>query len=376
MEIAAGSGMNKSIARFPDVCMSPPSPPAGPLPVPYPDTSFSSDIKEGSSTVRLGGDPAALAQQSYYQPSALGDEAATRAFGMNIVTHQITGKTYFQAWSLDVKFEGKNVCRHWDITTSNHASSGTTTAGTPSIEQASLDRIKAGKCPCCGGPLHDNQRNADPMTEEQWYGTDDASIEALDKEVRDAQQKLDKLSQLKYGGVPKSAAKSLDGQIATARETYGNAFDAHNERVELKEALAEARASGCKNVPNEPDKDCGVYFALRKRPVETDSSGAPRVHPTTGQPMFKNLRAEWENGGRDAFVDWYDKANPSRPIPADHKIHHATPVAGGGCPLGGSGANGYANVVPDQDISARCREIDDKHLQKAQDQAQKRHLIP
>ena len=33
-EIAAENGMNKSIARFPDVCMSPPSPPAGPDPDP------------------------------------------------------------------------------------------------------------------------------------------------------------------------------------------------------------------------------------------------------------------------------------------------------------------------------------------------------
>src|SRR5690348_2223219 len=116
-EIAGNADMNKSIARFPDVCLSPPAPPAGPIPVPYPDTSFSSDLKEGSQTVSLGGQPAALAQQSYYQPSALGDEAATRAWGGNVVTHVITGKTFFQAWSMDVLIEGKNVCRHLDITT-------------------------------------------------------------------------------------------------------------------------------------------------------------------------------------------------------------------------------------------------------------------
>ena len=63
-EIAAENGMNKSIARFPDVCMSPPSPPAGPIPIPYPDTSFSNNLKSGSSTVKIGGNGAALAQQS------------------------------------------------------------------------------------------------------------------------------------------------------------------------------------------------------------------------------------------------------------------------------------------------------------------------
>jgi hypothetical protein len=113
-EIAGKNGMNKSIARFPDVCLSPPSPPAGPIPIPYPDTSFSNNLKEGSETVLIGGKPAALAQKSYYKEPMLGNEAATRAFGSSVVTHQITGKTYFQAWCMSVKFEGKNVCRHFD----------------------------------------------------------------------------------------------------------------------------------------------------------------------------------------------------------------------------------------------------------------------
>jgi hypothetical protein len=147
-EIAAKSGMNKVIAAFPDVCLSPPSPPAGPIPVPYPNSSFSKDLQEGSQTVTLGGQPAALAQQSYYKTSPLGDEAATRSFGANVVTHQITGKTYFQAWSFDVKIEGKNVCRHLDITTSNHASqppgNPTPTPGTSKPAQGSS--IPAG-CP-------------------------------------------------------------------------------------------------------------------------------------------------------------------------------------------------------------------------------------
>jgi hypothetical protein len=114
---------------------------------------MSSDLKEGSQTVKLGGKPAALAQQSYYKPSALGDEAATRAFGMAVVTHTITGKTYFQAWSMDVIIEGKNACRHLDITTSNHASYPGSTPPFPNSEamiQLALDRIDAKQCPCCG----------------------------------------------------------------------------------------------------------------------------------------------------------------------------------------------------------------------------------
>ena len=55
MEIAHKAGGNKVIAAFPDVCMSPPSPPAGPVPLPYPNTSNSGDLQSGSSSVKIGG---------------------------------------------------------------------------------------------------------------------------------------------------------------------------------------------------------------------------------------------------------------------------------------------------------------------------------
>jgi hypothetical protein len=119
-EIACKAGGNKVIAEFPDVCLSPPSPPAGPIPVPYPDTSFSKDMKEGSKTVKIKGQQVMLKDRSYYKTSPLGDEAATNGLGANVLTHTITGKTYFVAWSMDVKFEGQNVDRHLDMTTSNH----------------------------------------------------------------------------------------------------------------------------------------------------------------------------------------------------------------------------------------------------------------
>ena len=63
-----------------------------------------------------------LKDQSFYKTSPLGDEAATNGQGAGVMTHVITGKTYFIAWSMDVKFEGLNVDRHMDMTTSNHAS--------------------------------------------------------------------------------------------------------------------------------------------------------------------------------------------------------------------------------------------------------------
>jgi Domain of unknown function (DUF4150) len=121
-EIACKAGDGKVIAAFPDVCLTPPPPPAGPIPVPYPDTSFSKDMQNGSKTVQIKGQEVMLKDSSFYKTSPLGDEAATNGQGAGVVSHVITGKTYFVAWSMDVLFEGQNVDRHTDMTTSNHAS--------------------------------------------------------------------------------------------------------------------------------------------------------------------------------------------------------------------------------------------------------------
>jgi hypothetical protein len=145
-EIACKSGDAKVIAAFPDVCLSPPSPPAGPIPVPYPDTSFSKDMKNGSKKVKIDGKEVMLKDKSFYKTSPLGNEAATKSLGAGVVSHVITGKTYFVAWSMDVKFEGQNVDRHLDLTTSNHASPMCNEAAPiPSNEEAADKKEK--KCP-------------------------------------------------------------------------------------------------------------------------------------------------------------------------------------------------------------------------------------
>lgn len=152
MEIASQESDTKVVAAFPDVCMSPPPPPAGPVPVPYPNTSSAKSLKDGSKTVLIGSKPLAL-KDSYFQSSPLGNEAATHNFGASVITHTITGKTYFQAHSMDVVVEGKNVCRHLDVTTSNH---GSYPGGTPpfpnmgEMQQLALGRLAQKQCPCCG----------------------------------------------------------------------------------------------------------------------------------------------------------------------------------------------------------------------------------
>ncbi|QRK06746.1 DUF4150 domain-containing protein [Archangium violaceum] len=118
-EISGKASGNKSVAAMPDVCLSPPGPPAGPIPIPYPNTAQSSDTGDGSKTVFVNGKEVGLKNQSVYKTSK-GDEAATRNFGGGVVSHTITGKTKFAAWSFDVKVEGQNIVRHMDLTTHNH----------------------------------------------------------------------------------------------------------------------------------------------------------------------------------------------------------------------------------------------------------------
>jgi hypothetical protein len=131
MEVSGKASPNKSIAAMPDTCLSPPSPPAGPIPIPYPNTAMASDTADGSKTVKLGGEEAGLKNESKYKQSN-GDEPATNSFGAGVVSHKITGAMKFAAWSMDVSIEGANATRFGDLTTHNHMNN-TNGAATSSI---------------------------------------------------------------------------------------------------------------------------------------------------------------------------------------------------------------------------------------------------
>jgi Domain of unknown function (DUF4150) len=118
-EISCKKDDNKSPAAMADVCLSPPSPPAGPVPVPYPNTAEASDTTDGSKTVLIGGAEVGMKNSSSYKKST-GDEAATKSLGMGVVSHNIQGKMKHAAWSFDVMIEGANAIRHMDMTTHNH----------------------------------------------------------------------------------------------------------------------------------------------------------------------------------------------------------------------------------------------------------------
>lgn len=194
-EVACKAGGGKVIASFPDVCLTPPPPPAGPIPVPYPDTSFSKDMKNGSKSVKIKGKEIMLKDKSFYKSSPLGDEAATKGQGAGVVTHVITGKTYFNAWSMDVKFEGKNVDRHIDITSSNHASPmANAFTPNPNLATMGLGRTHLGNQTCRNEVLAGVQGRKDRL-EAQINGNENCNPRA-NRRVR-AQQETIPCSALK-----------------------------------------------------------------------------------------------------------------------------------------------------------------------------------
>jgi uncharacterized Zn-binding protein involved in type VI secretion len=105
-----GSGA-KSVV-FPDVCKTPS--PGGPIPIPYPNLAESANLSQGSTTVKIQGQSAAIKGCSY--AISTGDEAGSAG---GVLSGKIKGKAEFVLYSFDVKIEGKNACRMGDLMTHN-----------------------------------------------------------------------------------------------------------------------------------------------------------------------------------------------------------------------------------------------------------------
>ncbi len=113
---AGSSGMAMS---FPDVCKTPT--PAGPVPIPYPNIAQSADTADGSSTVKIDGNPIMLKSSNFKMSS--GDEAGS---AMGVASNKIKGKALPVNASFDVKVDGKNTFRLTDPMQTNADSSANT----------------------------------------------------------------------------------------------------------------------------------------------------------------------------------------------------------------------------------------------------------
>ncbi|RKH11643.1 DUF4150 domain-containing protein [Corallococcus sp. CA053C] len=96
-------------AAFPDVCKTPT--PAGPVPIPYPNVAQSSDTAKGTKKVSVAGNPVCVKDSNF--STSTGDEAGTAGGG--VASSKTKGKAEFVNYSFDVKFEGKNVARAFDL---------------------------------------------------------------------------------------------------------------------------------------------------------------------------------------------------------------------------------------------------------------------
>ena len=93
---------------FPDVCKTPT--PAGPVPIPYPNIAKSSDTAKGSMKVKCDGESICLKDSNF--KTSVGDEAGSAG---GVVSGKTKGKAEFINYSFDVKVEGKNVARAFDL---------------------------------------------------------------------------------------------------------------------------------------------------------------------------------------------------------------------------------------------------------------------
>ena len=113
--VHAGSS-GKSIA-FPDVCLCPPTPPAGPVPTPLPNNIKAADLDAGASSVLVEGNP--MGKKSSNFKLSTGNEVS-RPTGGGVVTHGVQGKGYFASFAVNVMIEGEPAVRHLDMVTHNH----------------------------------------------------------------------------------------------------------------------------------------------------------------------------------------------------------------------------------------------------------------
>jgi hypothetical protein len=94
---------------FPDVCKTP-APPAPPVPIPYPNIAKSGDTAKGTKKVKCDGESVCVKDSNF--STSTGDEAGSLG---GIASSKTKGKAEFVNFSFDVKFEGKNVARAFDL---------------------------------------------------------------------------------------------------------------------------------------------------------------------------------------------------------------------------------------------------------------------
>lgn len=293
-EVSCKKADGKSICAFPDVCMTPPENPATPpgVPVPYPNTGMAKDMTSGSKKVNISGKEVMLKNKSYFKKS-IGNEAGC-AVKKGIVTSVNRGKVYFISWSMDVKVEGKNVVRHLDMTTHNHASPISNTAPwtyadrmamASGAEECDGDRKKV-KDACDIDPNNPDDMKKSPNC------PDDSEVKKAEKESTAA----------KAEAMKKPGGKTTSGNISAAGEKDPDYMKAKKKVKEEYENLA-------KNISDDKCQEALKCFLSPQDP----SRCCPKQTPHHVIPASAILKKGTRGSGEmvlESFPDYKSKKAP------------------------------------------------------------------
>jgi Domain of unknown function (DUF4150) len=222
-----------STATLPDVCKTPS--PGGPVPVPYPNVAMSSDLANGTTTVKADGGNMIAIKGSEFSRST-GDEPGT-AGGVKSSTFikEATWLTY----SFDVKMDGENACRLTDKMLHNHQNA----ANLAGEIQAYLDTLEPEEfeqlCKDCADSGHaEAQIMGDEASKQAYQDALNSGRYSTGPEITVAVNRA--LSQL--GPVIIGGATDPSGQIHIADPPAGPCQELDRRAVEAHEKVHQERA--------------------------------------------------------------------------------------------------------------------------------------
>jgi hypothetical protein len=186
--IHQGDGLTHT-CPIPDVCKTPS--PAGPVPIPYVNVAMSTNLTDGSTTVKIQSMPVALESSSIALSS--GDEAGTAG---GVISSKNMGKLSWSTSSPNVKFEGKGVVRFTDVAGHNGNQDNTFTLAMGNPNVAYPFENDEQECPNCGKKASEHDpKTGFPLAE------DDNSKKAAEKFGDEIAKAPDKTTGAKMGMV-------------------------------------------------------------------------------------------------------------------------------------------------------------------------------
>lgn len=137
-----------TVITGPDVCKTPT--PGGPVPIPYPNISKSSDLAKGSKNVKINGASVCLDSSEF--STSIGDDAGTLK---GIISNTHKGKAFPIMGSFDVKIEGKSAVRNVDPFLGNGRNTPPAPIMQAQVAPVILPPVEEEKCPYCKKKKHD-----------------------------------------------------------------------------------------------------------------------------------------------------------------------------------------------------------------------------